>query len=423
MFDARGFLRWMAAAAPLVVVTACSVLGTPPEEPARTSVPPTAPAPQPPPQAPAPLRATPPPEVAPASGPGNVALIMPISGKLSSAGITLREGFMTAFYQTPAAQRLHVRFYDTAELGVGTAISQATHDGAELIVGPLAREAVIAAASLTGARPPILALNFLPPATPVPAAFYQFALSPEDEARQVARRVLADGHKNGVALVPTGDWGARVLAAFTQELQAGGGALLAQASFDAARSDYSFEITQVLRISDSVARAKRLESVLGAKLEFQPRLRGDIEFIFAASQANTARLLLPQLRFHFAGSIATYATSDSFEPHPTANQDLEGLLIPDMPWMLGGELADAVHDAAHAAWPTGGPHRTRLYAFGFDAYLLAAALHAQRDATQVNIQGLTGHLSLDAGRRVQRELVWGSMHNGQPRALQAAASQ
>ena len=72
----------------------------------------------------------------PASGPGHVALIMPISGKLSSAGISLREGFMTAYYQTPAPQRLHVRFYDTAELGLAAAVSQATRDGAELIVGP-----------------------------------------------------------------------------------------------------------------------------------------------------------------------------------------------------------------------------------------------------------------------------------------------
>jgi len=419
MFDARCVLRWIAAAAPLGVLAGCSLVQST-SEPSAAAAPATVQVAAPP---PAPLRATPAPEPAAAAGPGRVALIMPISGKLSAAGISLREGFMTAYYQAPAAQRLQVRFYDTAELGLGAAVSQATRDGAELIVGPLARDAVTAAASLAGARPPILALNFLPPGTPVPAAFYQFALSPEDEARQVARRVLADGHKNGVALVPAGDWGARVLAAFTQELQAGGGALLSQASFDAARSDYSFEITQVLRISDSVARDKRLESLLGTKLEFQPRLRADIEFIFAASQANTARLLLPQLRFHFAGAIATYATSDSFEPHPTANQDLEGLQLADMPWMLGGELADSVHDAAHAAWPTGGPRRNRLYAFGFDAYLLAAALHAQGGATQVDVQGLTGRLSLDAERRVHRELVWGSMHNGQPRALPVAVNQ
>ena len=409
MFNARCVLRWSAAAAPLCVLAGCSLVSTNAEESAPAAAPQT-------------IQERAPPPAPATTALGEVALLMPISGKLSSAGLSLREGFMTAFYQTPAAQRLHIRLYDTAELGIPAAVAQATRDGAELIVGPLARDAVTDAASISGARPPILALNFLPAGHPVPAAFYQFALSPEDEAREAARRVLADGHHNGVALVPTGDWGARVLAAFTQELQAGGGVLLSQASFDAAAHDYSPEITQVPRISDSRARDKRLESVLGVKLEFEPRPRGDIEFIFAASPVNTARLLLPQLRFHFVGGIPTYATSESFEPHPSANQDLEGLLFPDMPWMLGGELADSVHDATHTAWPAGGPYRSRLYAFGFDAYLVAAALHTQGGISQLNVQGLTGRLSLDAERRVHRELVWGTIHNGQSHVPPAPAA-
>ena len=422
MFDASGVMRGIAAAA-LLALAGCSLVNPHAEAPPATAAPAAAQPPAtPPPPPPAPLRAAPAPAAVAADGLGHVALLMPISGKLSSAGISLREGFMTAYYQTPPAQRLHIRFYDTAELGLAAAVAQATHDGAQLIVGPLSRDAVVAAAAISGARPPILALNFLPAGTPVPTAFYQFALSPEDEARQVARRVLADGHHAGVALVPTGDWGARVLAAFTQELQAGGGELLSQASFDAGLADYSPEITQVLRISDSRARAKRLESVVGVKLEFEPRPRGDIEFIFAASQVNTARLLLPQLRFHYVGGVPTYATSDSFEPHASANQDLEGLLFPDMPWMLGSELADSVHDAARAAWPADGPNRNRLFAFGFDAYLLAAALHAQPGATQLDVRGLTGQLSLDAERRVHRELVWGTLHNGQPHVLAATAA-
>ena len=32
------------------------------------------------------------------------------------------------------------------------------------------------------------------------------------------------------------------------------------------------------------------------------------------------RLLRPQLRFHFAGDIPTYATSDAFEPDVRANR-------------------------------------------------------------------------------------------------------
>jgi hypothetical protein len=42
-------------------------------------------------------------------------------------------------------------------------VAQATAAGAEFIVGPLTREEVVAAADLLTTRPPLLALNFLPP--------------------------------------------------------------------------------------------------------------------------------------------------------------------------------------------------------------------------------------------------------------------
>jgi uncharacterized protein len=418
MFDGARMRRWTAAAM-LATLTACSLLSTN-EKPAPAPAPQAQPPPQPPP--PQPLHAVPS-QVPPAAvAGGNVALIMPTTGKLAGAGVSLREGFMTAYYQAPADRRLHIRIYDTNEMGVPAAVAQATRDGAQLIVGPLAREHVAQAAVITGARAPILALNFLPSGNVVPQAFYQFALSPEDEAREVARRVVADGHHAGVALVPSGDWGNRVLAAFAQQLQAAGGTLLAQTPFDTGLTDYSPEITTVLRINESRARDKRLESVLGTKLEFEPRPRGDIEFIFAASQVNTARLLLPQLRFHYVGGIPTYATSDSYELSPSANQDLDGLIFPDMPWILGSDLADAVREAARTAWPNDGAPRNRLFAFGFDAYVLAVALLAQPGTTQLDVQGLTGRLSLDSERRVHRELEWGQIHSGQAHVLPVAAT-
>jgi outer membrane PBP1 activator LpoA protein len=404
----------------LAVLAACSLVTTN-ERPAPTApAPAPQPQPEPKPAAPQPLQAVPP--QPPAITGGNVALIMPITGKLAGAGVSLREGFMTAYYQAPAERRLHIRIYDTNELGVGNAVAQATHDGAQLIVGPLAREHVVQAASIAQAHAPILALNFLPAGTAVPSAFYQFALSPEDEAREVARRVIADGHHAGVAIIPSGDWGNRVLAAFSQELQAAGGTLIAQTPIDTGLSDYSPEIMGVLGINESRARDKRLEALLGSKLGFEPRPRGDIEFIFAASQVTTARLLLPQLRFHYVGGIPTYATSDSYEPSASANQDLDGLIFPDMPWILGSNYADAVREAAHSAWPNDGAPRNRLFAFGFDAYLVAAALQAQPATTQLDVQGITAHLSLDAQHRVHRELEWGEIHNGQARLLAAAAS-
>ena len=351
-----------------------------------------------------------------AAGP-HVGLLLPITGRASAAAISVRDGFMTAYYQMPAPERPRVHLYDTGTQSVADALTQALNAGADFIVGPLTREEVAAAADFPGLHVPVLALNFLPPERAPPPQFYQYALSPEDEARLVARRVLEDHHRHGVALVPAGDWGARVLAAFRQELQAGGGDLLATGQLESGRTDYSPAITEVLRISDSSARFHRLESVLGTKLQFEPRRRNDIEFIFAPAPANLERLLRPQLRFHYAGDIPTYATSDAFEPDVRANQDLEGLIFPDMPWMLGGDLADAVRAATQQAWPTGGPYRGRLFAFGFDSFRLMQALRHPGVNGAISVAGLTGRLSLDAQRHVRRELGWAQLHDGEVRLL------
>ena len=354
-------------------------------------------------------------EVAP-----HIALLLPITSRAAGAAISVRDGFLTGYYQTRPQERPRVRVYDTGTQSVADALALATRLGAEFIVGPLTREEVVAAAEVAVPHAPILALNFLPAEQPAPPRFYQYALSPEDEARIAARRILEDHHRRGVALAPAGDWGDRVLGAFRQELLAGGGELLATATIDASRTDFSGPVTELLGISDSTARFKRLEAARGTRLQFEPRRRGDIEFIFAPAQASTERLLRPQLRFHYAADIPTYATSDAFEPDVRANEELDGLMFPDMPWMLGGDLADAVRAVTRAAWPTGGPYRGRLFAFGFDAFRLAQALRRSGATANIGIEGLTGRLSLDADRRVRREIAWAQLHNGEVRLLPVA---
>ena len=355
----------------------------------------------------------------------HVAVLLPLSGRQAGAAATIRDGFLTAYYVSPSAGRPLVRLYDTGSQSVAQAVDSAVRAGAVFIVGPLTREEVAAAAQLPAPRPPILALNFLPAGAESPGGFYQFALSPEDEARDVAQRILADGHRRGVAVAPDGEWGSRVLAAFREALTAGGGMLLAAARFDPLATSYQPAITDVLRIDESTARFKRLESIVGGRLQFQPRRRADIEFIFAPSSASTSRLLTPQLKYFFAGNLPTYATSEAYEPNPTADEDLEGLQVPIMPWLLGSGLADSVRLAASAAWPAGGPPRDRLFAFGFDAYRLMMALRAAPPVTggqapslrSISLEGLTGELTLDPTGRVHRGLEWAQVHDGQPRLL------
>jgi outer membrane PBP1 activator LpoA protein len=357
----------------------------------------------------------------PLAAQAHIALLLPITGSVGALAASVRDGFLTAYYQTPMQQRPIVRVYDTGgEQSVADQIAAATESGADLIVGPLMRQGVAAAAADRMQRPPLLALNFLPDGEQAPPLFFQFALSPVEEAKLVARRVLSDGHHLGIAIVPAGELGSRELGAFMQQLQSGGGTLLASTVIDVREADYSDRIKQVLGIDQSRARLERLESLLGTHLEFVPRRRDDIQFIFSPAPATIERLLQPQLRFFYAGGIPAYATSDAFEPDPRANQDLDGLTFPEMPWMLGSPLVEAVRSAASQAWPAGGPSRGSLFAFGFDAYRIATALRDNRDPSSLNLNGLTGGLTLDAGGRIQRQLIWAQLRDGEIVQLPAA---
>jgi len=353
----------------------------------------------------------------------HLALMLPLGGRtsLSQAAAQIRDGFMTAYYQMPASTRPRLRVYDTANTSIADTVAEAGAAGAEFIVGPLTREEVVATADLLTTRPPLLALNFLPADRPTPEKFFQFALSPEDDARAVARYIGASGRRRGVVLTPEGDWGTRVAAAFDEELRSAGGYVLGQASYNSAEKDFTPSIMQVLRTDDSISRQQRIQAAIGQKLEFEtPRRRPDIQFIFAPSQYVTARQLRPQLRYQFAGDIPTYTLGDAYEPHPSANQEIEGMMFPDMPWMLGNDgLVSDVREAARQAFGDSAAKRGRLFAFGYDAMRVAGAL--QRNAP-INPEGLTGTLSIDAQGRVRRELDWVRIKSGAPAPLDGNAT-
>lgn len=350
-----------------------------------------------------------------------IALLLPLTGGAGAAAATVRDGFQAAIRLLPPEERPVLIVYDTGILPVPEAIGQARDDGADVIVGPLTREEVTLAADVGTRGLPLLALNFLDAQRIAPAGMYQFALSPEEEARSVATRLLQSGLRRGVAMVPTGDWGNRVLAAFREQFVGGGGTLLAQVSYDAAIHDYGTEIRSTFGPGASLARKDHIASITGLRLAFEPRPRADIDFAFVAGQPASVRLLRPQLRFYYAGNMGIYSTSDAFAPDAGAsNQDLDGLMFPEMPWLLPGDgyigetrlLLDA------AMGPAAVP-RSRLYAFGYDACQLALALGAnRREPTRIDIAGLTGRLTMGADGRVHRETSWAQIRDGAVEPLQ-----
>ena len=347
----------------------------------------------------------------------HVAVLLPLSGRQSALGAQIREGLLAAYFSEPQAMRAPLRFYDTARQSVAEAFAAAMQGGAVSIIGPLARDEVIAVATSANASgaPTIIALNALPTGQTAPPNLRQFALSPEDEARAVARRALAEGHRRAIALVPSGDWGARVLQAFREELEAGGGALLGTETI--AGRDLGNAAQSLLRLDASTARHRRLQSVLDMPLAFQPRRRADVDFIFMPGTAATLRQWRPQLRFQGAGDIPAYATSEAFDGR--AGDELQGLIFPDIDWMIAPQspvvttLRTATTDAFGDTTPRG-----RLFALGHDAWLLHAALRAGRSPSPAApLTGALGTLFVDEEGRVHRSLRFARIDDGQIKLL------
>lgn len=328
-----------------------------------------------------------------------IALLLPLSGRGGEAGRMVRDGFLAAYYEQPAGARPTVTLHDLGAGDAASAYLAAIAGGATLVIGPLTRGDVADVAAMADGRVTTLALNFLPDGSAAPSRFYQFALSPEDEARLAARRALADGHRAGVALGPANEWGQRVLGAFAEEFAALGGSLLARRVYAPGTTDYKVLLTELLGLR------------AGPTGSLAPR--PDIGFIFVAGQPVDGRLIRTQLRFNYAGALPVYSTSDVYEPAGRGNVDLDGIVLPETPWLLdaGGPVA-LLREQADRLWPRRPPSRDRLFAFGYDAYLIAAELAARRQPFATPLAGLTGRLSLDADRRIRRELDFARVVRG-----------
>ena len=336
-----------------------------------------------------------------------IALLLPLSGRQQAAGIAVRDGFLAAALAEPSERRPRIDVYDTAALGSVAAYQRALASGARAVAGPLLKEDVASIAAGASVAVPTVALNALP--GDAPPFLFQFALDPEQEARAAARRIAADGRTHGIALFPRNAWGERLHVAFTEEAQAAGLQLTGVQFYDAGSSDFSGSLRAALgRYGGAGER--------DAKGDLRPRdgaaeaLAGP-QFAFIAAMPQAARALRPQLRFQMAYEMPVYSTSDAWDAGPRPVPDLEGLLLPEMPWILhGGDGAPALWEAMQRDWAAASRGRLRLYAFGFDAYQLLRGLNVA--ARGVAVDGLTGRLTVTNDGHVLRDTEWAQVQAG-----------
>jgi len=354
--------------------------------------------------------------------PRQVALLLPLTGRSAAAGKAIQNGFLGAYFATAGAldDRQIVRIYDvSSEGGASAAYQNAATDGAEFVVGPLLKNNVTKLANDILVPVPVLTLNYLPDDTLAPPGLYQFALAPEDEAASAAVRALGDGYTRAVALIPSNEWGRRVLRSFATEFEGLGGTLLDYRSYTPDKQDFSNEIENLMGLSGSVQRYRRMRANLGTNLQFDPRRRQDAEFVFLAAAAGPARLLKSQLKFHYSGDLPAYSTSSVDSLDGRSNSDLNGIMFADTPWLIDPQPWIRYLPQTYAQYWPEERRLGRLHAMGFDAYNLISSLYANRNIERVKLNGATGELFLDQQGRVHRRLAWAQFQHGEAVALPA----
>lgn len=343
-----------------------------------------------------------------------VAALLPVSGELATIGKTIRDGIEARmreqFGETP-----ELRIYDTGDPAQSAQdlYRRAVAEGADRIIGPFSKQAVIQLARQEDLPVGTVSLNYLNPGADAPNNLYQFGLLPEDEAAQAADRALQDGRRAAVAFAPDSAWGRRLLKAFAQRFEAGGGTVKERGLYFAEASDYAAMIKRVLKLAEGEARQQQLEETLGLEVVSRPTRRQDIDMVFLASSPHNARLLKPQLDFYFADDLPTYATSHIYTgvPSPLQDRDLDGIMFCDIPLVLDAPRLAKLNPAARAR------ELPRFVALGADAYLLATRLSYLEPHPDATLDGWTGQLALQGARQVFRGLQWARFEDGEAQAL------
>jgi len=353
--------------------------------------------------------------------PNHIALLLPLSGKFSKAAEAIRDGFMAAYYQNTLVTDLSIRIYDSSVHpdSIIELYNTAIKNGAEFIVGPLNKKSVKLLAEQSSLPVPTLALNYIKQES-TPENLYQFGLSPEEEAIQIAERTWLDGYVSAAALVPSGPWGERVFLAFKERWLQLGGRIAEYQTYNAAVNDYTIPIRMLLNIDESRERYRVIRRLVKQRIKFTPRRRQDIDFIFLGAYPRQARQIRPQLKFFHAAKLPIYATSHIYTGNlnPEMDRDMDGIIFGDMPWVLSENMTNnSIRSEIDDYITASGKQLQRLYALGLDAFNIIAALNPLKTYSYERYDGETGSLSIDENNRVNRQLTWVRFRSGQPTLL------
>ncbi|AFL74276.1 penicillin-binding protein activator [Thiocystis violascens] len=325
-----------------------------------------------------------------------ISILLPRGGRFAAAAKAVQDGIEAAGRADRAGQRPSLNFTDISNADRSRGLhAKAIQDGADYVIGPLQKEAVDALAAERLLGVPTLALNEATRTDKRAENLYQFSLSPENEAAEVASKAYAMGLRHALLLYPASAWGERLAGAFRRQWSHQGGTLTRQSSYQPTGAS-----------ADRVA-----AKLLGG---------ADADLVFLVATADMARKLHPSLQAASTKPIVVISTSHVYSGDfdPKRDAGLVGLYFVDIPWMLDVGGAGPL---SRRVLSKGTDPLARLHAMGIDAYRLAPRLADLAKNPGAYYPGQTGGLSLDRLGRIQRQLELGRFTETGPRLADVTA--
>jgi len=348
----------------------------------------------------------------------NIAVLLPLTGAQSSAGLAAQQGVLAA-YKNNASINIH--FIDTNQLDWDNLSLTFSELDIDHTIGPLLKSHVDKYLTLSvntiELQVPTLLLNI----GNQPLASYQSALSmrPENEAEQAAEVLSQQNYLSPLILSHQDKVSKRIAQAFSKKWQQTTGKAVDIVYFEQGKQMQS-SLKESLDVNASQTRIQQLKGRLKQVIKAEPRNRRDLDMIYLVGSAAQTRLIKPYIDVNtspFAKVIPVYASSRSHSYFNDLNNedsasDLQNLTFTQMPWLLNAKQRNkSLAKLSQDLWPKRTDSLSRIFAMGFDSYHLLSKIPLMQQAPYILHFGQTGTLQLEESNILTRSLTWGRYQN------------
>lgn len=344
--------------------------------------------------------------------PKKLALLLPLTGSIATQAQTIRNGFLA---NHDFDDDIEVIMINTETETLTSIEKQVTEQNIEYIVGPLRKEKITEFQKSTVlANIPTLYLNSIELEQYDNPEHYYFSLAPEDEIDQAVEYFIRKRIEHPALIYADNSLGRRLAEQFEQQWLFHTDKKIETIAFKN-KSKLGIAVKNLLDVNYSEQRVKEMQRLFGAQLKAENRSRNDIDAIYVIANSQQTRLIKPFFDTNvsvFNKLLPIYASSRSYLIGETNSQkrDLNDLTFTEMPWLV----KDTNKQATDIYLQVSENHTQlkKLFAFGYDAKHLIPLLKQLKILSGLEIEGLTGQLSLNKQNTIKRYLVWSRYQQG-----------